>query len=279
MHKFAFSYTFLLLMYFHFGCYDSFFEIDLNTVLKVALLGKETLIPPRMHYSRYISEYVLYVVINGSPELNINGKRDVLKRGDVYLFKAGDRQEPLKSSFCEYYYVHFHSDRINTPAIDTADYPALLRRKQELCFRTNAFTKECYDFLTVVVPEKSHISNPEQFYEITQNLQNNILTAECKLPERRMAISNAVASVLLKTESANIKSGGYNEQKIGKAYDTVRNVAAYIQEHCTEPISGADIEKRFFLTFDYVNRIFKKFEGLTPSEYKQKFKEHVLNQS
>lgn len=73
-------------MYFHFGCYDSFFEIDLNTVLKVALLGKETLIPPRMHYSRYISEYVLYVVINGSPELNINGKRDVLKRGDVLSY-------------------------------------------------------------------------------------------------------------------------------------------------------------------------------------------------
>lgn len=302
-----------------------YFEIDLNTVPKVALLGKETLIPPRSHFSRCIFDYLLYVIVNGSLELSINGVSETFTRGDVCLFQPGDKQEPVKSSFCEYYYVHFLSGSIREISLTKADYADVLHKKQERCFMTDAFTAECYEFLRVILPERSHISNQEAFGEIGRILQNNILTSESKLPEKRLAISNAVSSVMLKTEAENIKSSGCGEQKFGKGYDTVRTVAAYIQEHCTEPISGDDIEKRFFLTFDYVNRIFKnimgctivryrniariqyakskirasnqpikeiaaetgfenvnyfnrifkKFEGLSPSEYKQKFKENI----
>lgn len=302
-----------------------YFEIDLNSVPKVSLLGKEALIPPRTHYSRYISEYVLYVVISGSLELNINGNTETLVRGDIYLFQAGDKQEPIKSSFCEYYYIHFYSDYVKEIALDDNEYTNLLRKKYELCFRTDSFTSACYEFLNVTLPTKSHISDPTLFNKIIDTLQNNILTAECKLPEKRLAVSSAVSSVLLKTESANVHKNGNSEQKLGKGYDTVRAIASYIEERCTESISSEDIEKRFFLTFDYANRIFrnimgctivryrniariqyakakiraanqpikeiamdvgfenvhyfnrvfKKFEGLSPSEYKQKFNQII----
>lgn len=45
------------------------FQIDLNELPKVALWGKEALIPPRLHYSRYLTEYVMYVVIKGELKL------------------------------------------------------------------------------------------------------------------------------------------------------------------------------------------------------------------
>ncbi|MGN0178605.1 MAG: AraC family transcriptional regulator [Monoglobaceae bacterium] len=301
------------------------FEIDLNHILKISLLGKEALIPPRMHYSRCIFEYVLYVVTSGSLELSINGATETLIRGDVYLFRAGDKQEPVKSSFCEYYYIHFRSDHVKETELSAEEYTNLLREKQELCFRADSFTTECYSFLNVTLMQKSHISDTAVFDSIIDTLQRNILTAECKLPEKRLAISNAVSTVLLKTESASMNETADRAHKLGKGYETVRNVASYIEQHCTEAISGEDIEKKFFLTFDYVNRIFrgimgctiiryrniariqyakakiratnqaikeiamdvgfenvhyfnrifKKLEGLSPSEYKQKFKQNI----
>lgn len=47
------------------------FQIDLNELPKVALWGKEALIPPRLHYSRYLTEYVMYVVIKGELKLMV----------------------------------------------------------------------------------------------------------------------------------------------------------------------------------------------------------------
>lgn len=88
------------------------FKIDLNKIPKVILLGKETLIPPRCHYSRTVTEYVLYIVVGGSLKLCVNGSVIMLAAGDVYLFSKGDNQKPVESSFCEYYYVHFQAENV-----------------------------------------------------------------------------------------------------------------------------------------------------------------------
>ena len=125
------------------------FQIDLNELPKVALWGKEALIPPRLHYSRYLTEYVMYVVIKGELKLMVNEDVVVLGTGDVYIFCNGDLQESLESS------------SIGTP----------------------------------------------------------------------------------KSDKSNTRRG----------YDTARAIAEYIELHYAESITGSLIERKFFLTYDYVN--------------------------
>ena len=56
--------------------------------------------------------------------------------------------------------------------------------------------------------------------------------------------------------------------KFRKIYDTAREIAAYIERHYAEAITGEDIEEKFFLTFDHANRIFHKTMGCSIIKYR-----------
>ncbi|MDD6483265.1 MAG: AraC family transcriptional regulator [Clostridiales bacterium] len=243
------------------------FQIDLNEVLRVVLLGKEALIPPRMHYSRYLTEYVMYVVVKGSLVLNVNMDTVTLEAGDVYLFREGDQQVPAKSSFCEYYYIHFRAERIRETELSEAEYEAVLQKKREQCMRADSFSTQCYDFLNVVIKQKNHIASEKLFNSIKELMQNSILTTDCKYPKKRLAVSNALASVLIKLENNSIQRGSSNKQKSRKSYETARKIASYIEQHYAEPITGKLIEQKFFLSYDYVNTVFCEIMGCTIIKY------------
>lgn len=243
------------------------FQIDLNFLPKIVFLGKETLIPPRTHYSRSIMEYIIYVVVNGELNLKVNGKPEKLLRGDVFLFAPGDVQEAIDSSFCEYYYIHFKSDGISAFELSNTQYIESLKAKQETVFKTDAFSDECYNNMNVLLKSHTNISDEETFKNLTETFKNNILTAICKVPKNRYDISVAVARALFMIESAELKRSG-GEKKLGKSYDTVRGIAEYIEKHYKENIGSINIEEEFYLSFDYANRIFKRTMGCSIVQYR-----------
>lgn len=244
------------------------FQIDLNEIPKIVLLGRETLIPPRLHSARRLTEYVLYVVTKGQLRLYVNDNEVTLVPGDIFLFGKGDYQAPLESSFCEYYYVHIRSERISESGLSEGEYADRLRRKQEQCMRTDSFSPRCYDFLNVLIRQSSHIPDGALFDAITATLQNSILTTEHKMPEKRYELSTSVASIFLKLESNYMQKPDAGEKKPEKTYDTARRIADYIERHFAEPISGENIEQHFFLTYDYANRVFSRVMGCTIIKYR-----------
>lgn len=244
------------------------FQINLNELLKILLLGKETLIPPKTHLTRKLNEYVLYVITNGSLRLSVNSGMITLLPGDIYLFDRDDFQMPIESRFCEYYYIHFSSDYIHTFELSEEKYSENLKEKHELSIRTDAFSVKCYDFLNVIIRQASHIYDSELFETITETLQKNIMNAAHKEPEKRFELSSAVGLIFLKLESSYIPKSCETLSRPEKTYDTVRKIAEYIERNCAEPISGNDIERNFFLTFNYSNRIFKRVMGCTIFKYR-----------
>ena len=243
------------------------FQIDLNFLPKIVFLGKETLIPPRTHYSRSIMEYIVYVMVKGELNLKVNGKNEKLIGGDVFVFAPGDVQEAVDSSFCEYYYIHFKSDGITDFELSENQYVEMLKCKQEKVFKTDAFSYECYSNMNVLLKSYTNISDENIFKGITEILKNNILTSRCKLPKNRYDISVALARLFFMLESSELKRSG-GEKKLGKRYDTVRSIAEYIEKHYKENIGSADIEREFYLSFDYANRIFKRTMGCSIVHYR-----------
>lgn len=244
------------------------FKIDLNEVPKVILLGKESLIPPRLHYSRSLTEYVLYVVIGGSLKLYVNGSLITLVAGDIYLFNKGDNQRPVESSFCEYYYVHFQTENIREIEMEYEEYISLLHKKHDECMRTDAFSYGCYEYLKVYVAQQNRISQGKLFDRMKDSMQHSVMTTACKLPERRLEVSGALSTLLIQLESNSMKEAGRNDLKLRKIYDTAREIASYIERHYADAITGEDIEEKFFLTFDHANRIFHKTMGCSIIKYR-----------
>ena len=60
------------------GMIMKLFDINLNRVLKIRTFGKETLIPPRLHVSRTVTEYIIYVITDGELHLVQNGEELIL---------------------------------------------------------------------------------------------------------------------------------------------------------------------------------------------------------
>lgn len=98
------------------------FEFDLNNILKINLLYREKLIPPRLHCTRYAPEYIMYFIVDGELYLEEEGKQIKLSAGDIYIFKKGEFHKPLKSTYCKYFYIHFEQDGILELEITEEEY-------------------------------------------------------------------------------------------------------------------------------------------------------------
>ncbi len=245
-----------------------FYSIDNNLLPKVLLLGKETLIPPRKHLTRCLTEHVLYIVVRGTLELSVNGEPVSLAPGDICLFGAGDEQEPRSVGFCQYYYVHFQSDSLRILPETEDSYAAYLLDKQEQMMKTDFFSPKCYDYLTVRLRMKNHVEDEKEFSGICEAIQCCTLSSECRFPEKRFTVSAAVAALFLKLENLSSSAKNDHPKNPVRMYETVRKIAAYIEEHYAEPITGADIGESFFLSFDYCNRIFGKIMGCSIIRYR-----------
>ncbi len=238
-----------------------YYKFNLNNLLKVVLLEKETLIPPRMHYTRYINEYIMYVVVNGSLKMSINGEPVTLRPQGIYIFKAGDFQMPLECSFCEYFYIHFKSDSVEELDITEEKYTEFLKEKIDKQFKIPYYSSQCYSLMHTYVRSENHISSKSLFDYILNILKNNVVHYDARVPEKRFEISAAVASIIFKLES-------FEKHSVDKSYEQVRKIVDYIEKNYAANFCGADIEKEFFLNFDYANRIFKKAMGCSIIKYR-----------
>lgn len=244
------------------------FQIDLMELLKIILLGKESLIPPRKHYSRRLNEYVIYVIVSGKLDLIVNGKIQTMEMGDVCLFAEGDVQESKESSFCEYYYIHFKSDNIQEYHTPEEEYRECLNKKYIQCMKADVFSTSCYSYMQVLIKGRTHIDDDAVYSEITHILQHNILNSEHGIAERRFETSASVMNILFKVEKTCLTKASHKKKNNFKEYEIAKKIAEYIGKNYNTSICGTDIEKNFYLSYDYANRVFNKMMGCSIMKYR-----------
>lgn len=238
-----------------------YFKISLNEILKIQLLGKETLIPPREHITRYTKEYIMYAVTAGELKLTIDDNIVTLVPGDIYLFDKGTFQAPVGTGCCEYYYVHFLLNEIETSELSDSEYHKIIEEKRNKFLNARLYSTEHYDDFCVYVAERNHICDKSTFDHYINILKNNVITYQSKRPEMLINISNSIQNFFIKLEQTK-------EAKKSKAYYRVEDIARYIEEHFNEAISAETIEKEFFINFDYANRIFESVMSCSIIRYR-----------
>lgn len=240
------------------------YRIDLRDILRVTLLGKEKLIPPRMHYTRKTVEYIMYVVLDGTLNLKVDGEKITLKQGDIRLFNKGCYQEATESGYSEYYYIHFKSPHVERLSVTEEEYLDLVAKKEEDFKKTEFFREECYDYFYVYIPETLHIESGSLFEYITNKLKNSTLTPltpRSKSVENRFTVSTVVEKIFFKLESVE-------NPKQDNSHNIAWKIADFIDKNYFLDITGEEIAKEFYLSFDYANRVFGKIMGISIIKYR-----------
>ena len=243
-----------------------FFELNLNSVFKIILLGKEKLTPPHQHVARYSPEHIMYVVTDGELLLNESGKNISLIKGDIYIFKKGTYHKPLRATDCEYYYIHFETDSFKELDVTENEYYSIIKSKQEKYLKAALNNRRIDETLTVTLKQSYHIEDQSLFEYIINLLKGERTFGWYISPEKQIRFSYVFADILLRLE--NYSATDSKTQDDAKTYDTVKKIIAFIEDCYQTNFTATDIERNFFITYDYANRIFKRITGCTISKYR-----------
>lgn len=246
------------------------YEIDLSNLLKITRLDKSEFKPPQKHITRYTDEYILYVIEKGTLCIEHNGEKMELLEGDVCLFNKGEFQRCLKATECNFYYIHFQTQSFFEKEVTVEEYCHTVRERKINFVKSDLYGTERYDYIKVLLTQRFNIKDKSQFAHIINILKNNTMSLGYNTPEWRINICAVVTQLLMRMETACMESLGKNNHS--DVYDTVKDIADYIEFHFKENFGSNEIESDLHINFDYANRIFKKHMGISIIKYRNKLR-------
>ena len=246
-----------------------FYLLDPGILPSVRLADSVIIEPPYVHKRRKADEYILYLIKRGAMYLQENGTPLTLQAGDVCILDPAYTNEGLKSSWCEYFYIHFRHPSIQR--IDesrTEDFQKLLLEKRRSSIQSNIFSYEKCGGEMLYLPKRYHMSDygslvrvTELFHEAigknTRQLEHYKIQLACKVLEAFTEIARSYVT----TETVR-----YMETQ-PRSCRMVQNLLHYLNREYASDITGELLEKEFGGNFDYMNRVFRKTTGETIFRY------------
>ncbi len=244
------------------NCYN----VNLNQLANILSWGKEHLIPPRVHISRKINCYILYVITEGELALIHNDRPLILKSGEAFIFAPGDTQKPLNKSECKYYYAHFNAD-ITPFELEENAFISTISQKNLAFSNCKKYGEERYHNRKLILPEKFAFNEKVDFNYITNKFEQNINVFHRFTIDANLSLSIDFLKVLIKLEDVGKKTyGGKKSDYV--LYSTVNKIAEFLNHHYLEDITGEVIEQEFIINFDYANHLFKSAMGESIIKYR-----------
>lgn len=238
-----------------------FYRTRMNVLPQIFLMNREHLVPPVWHISRVAGEYILYFVLSGGLSMVDNGEKILLLPGDVHIFRKGEYHEPLESTECSYFYLHFEGDFTE---VNIENEVELVLSKHNRFLTSSPYRKEYED--EIFLPKHIHIGKSPVYKRIVQLFEEGQLNRGMSKEEYYKTISALKAAELMITIYRYYASEKLEEnERFGN--DMIRRVISYLEMHSGEAISSELLEERFGYNFDYMNRRFKAVTGKTIFAY------------
>lgn len=249
-----------------------FLKLDLNQLPKITRCGFTHQTMSSRHVTRYTSEYIIYAIEKGQLSLLHNGEQVNLSEGDVYVFNKGEYQKPLKNTECDFYFLHFDLDDAEWLNLDGGEFCDIVRTSKADYLKSDIYSVDGYRHIKAVINQQLHISNRDAFEYVLNLFKANALKHDNNDPLRRLQLSGGVAELLIKLQELSFLFLSGENIKKSRTFDLVERIANYIAKNYTTNFSSADIEKAFYINFDYANRIFKKQFGYSIIQYRNRLR-------
>ena len=201
-------------------------------------------------HRHFLRSHLFVFVTNGTATFEIGDKSYRISAGDIILVPANTEYLPNTEDFCEYFFFHFSGNLVQTNVCPHYDYafrkysfhlPKVTQREIYLdyCIRCKTDYAKLYDVLLSVHKYKADGTYTSRFMIDTDFLRILLM-----------------ASAVLETDL-------YRDAMPG----TLQKIISYIEKNLLEPITVSDICEAFKITPSYVARLFKKYLGITPTDY------------
>ncbi len=231
-----------------------FYEITGFAAPGISLCDTAHIRPPYVHFRRKASEYILYYIHSGELAIREDSREYLLTEGHYILLNPSCEHEGLRSTTCNFTYVHFSMNGIRMTV--SADDPfEATARKQTAFSETSASAP-------VFFPKCGHL-DAEDIAEDFNTALSRLLSCVEDDPLQSYLRGSLLCELLA------LLAMQYRRHRLhamGTASGTasyVPGLKRYLAIHYGTDISSSSLEEMFHCNFDHLNRVFKKATGDT----------------
>ena len=195
----------------------------------------------------------LYYVTEGTAQVLISGKTQILKANHMYFIPAFTKHSYICNSYFSHYYLHIYEEhQSDSNLLDNWDFPIEipaveidLALFQRLCTINPHMTLQ-----------KSDPTSYDNNYTLMQNLLKNKQRTLSDKIESRGIVYQLLARFLKRAQV-----------KMELKDDRIEEAIHYIRKHINETIDLGVLAENSCLSKDHFIRLFKKETGDTPLKY------------
>jgi AraC-type DNA-binding domain-containing proteins len=220
-----------------------YYEFSLVTPLKYNLTGKfKAPSPEWMHFTRYLQDYELIVVTEGTAYLQIEQKQYSIQKGEFLIFPPSVKQAGYKNGSCSFYWMHF-----------TYGNPICIKQLDE--FPSEQSENKIY------IPTHGKIENLERIIVMMKHLQDCVRSYHNNLQN-----NYACTSILCEIYS-QFSSKKNGENAALKKKQLFNDIIDYIKWNRSKDIKVAEIADHFGYNKRYISYLFSTISGETLKQY------------
>ncbi|MCA0758492.1 AraC family transcriptional regulator [Paenibacillus sp. N4] len=245
--------------------------VNIETMPRMLLMGFVSYKNPWLHFKRNLNEYVLYFVRSGELHLKEEDRRYVLKKGDWLILEPNMTHEGTEKHACDYYYIHFeHPDVVSMKGEDTlalAQYYMTVHDQSPYHENKPLPPHEGLHLYSCCIPKACAVTEQGRYRKMLHDMNEMLQQYKRRHFNRSLTALKFTEVLIGLSRDTFMDELQRGERFRSKAIVKVNALLDHIHQNYQHKITGADIERLFECSYDYLNREFKKVTGQPISRY------------
>lgn len=246
-----------------------YFTLDSSFLPSVRLADETVIEPPYVHKKRVPGEWIVYLIKKGEMYLEENGVCYHLLGGDFLLLNPDRCHQGRRASRCEYFYIHFdHPGICAVEADECAMHDQMYKERSAALKSDGCCLSKSRQGYTLLLPKYCHIADEAAFAALLECL-HDVRAANCDHMEYYKTLCGCLFLQMLVQVSRSCLSAELEKSGMvtARSYKKVLEVQNYLQFCYQQQITGDLLAGRFDISFDYLNRLFRKNVGKPIFQY------------
>jgi AraC-like DNA-binding protein len=233
------------------------------------MLGRARYAAAWKHFERTVPEYILYFMIDGKMILEEDSTQYALSRGDYLLLEPGLAHRGVEALPCEYYYIHFRHEGLQKCCGDRRWPVEEMSEKRRQSLISYGLSETLPTDTISYLPKTGALSQYGKGCTCTHLFEMSVAEYYKRMEQYRLALSNLINLILLElsrdflTQENSYDISAQYTRSMSKTVDLIH----YLQSNYSKRITSENIEDEFEVTFDHLNRTFRRMYGQTIFSY------------
>lgn len=220
---------------------------------------------PWKHFPRCTEEYILYLVESGDLYIEEAGVRYHLGPNTALLLEPGKLHQGYQAACISYYYIHFTcTSELSAQAFTPQLRQQIVQLRADL-LRSEwqyQWTPAPYDYEDLYFPKMAALGGSFDYFHSMEKCNRLFFEG---LEGRRSLVSLHLQEILtMMSREFAAQCSNPNAEKVSVL---VRDIRQFLHEHYPANITSQTISQRFYVNYDYANRLFKRYVGQSIHDY------------